>query len=34
MDGAPKVIKESVSKEEAQKLKAALEKAGAKVEVK
>ena len=34
VDSAPKVIKESVSKEEAQKLKAALEKAGAKVEVK
>ena len=34
VDGAPKVIKESVSKEEAQKLKEALEKAGAKVEVK
>ena len=34
VDGAPKVIKESVSKEEAQKLKTALEKAGAKVEVK
>jgi len=33
-DSAPKVIKESVSKEEAQKLKEALEKAGAKVEVK
>ena len=34
VDSAPKVIKESVSKEEAQKLKEALEKAGAKVEVK
>ena len=34
VDGAPKVIKEGVSKEEADKLKAALEKAGAQVEVK
>ena len=34
VDGAPKTIKEKVSKEEADKMKAALEKAGAKVEVK
>ena len=34
VDGAPKLIKEQVSKEEADKIKAALEKAGAKVEVK
>ena len=34
VDGAPKLIKEGVSKEEAQKLKTALEKAGASVEVK
>ena len=34
VDGAPKPIKEGVSKEEAEKIKAALEKAGAKVEVK
>lgn len=33
VDGAPKTIKEKVSKEEADKMKAALEKAGAKVEV-
>ncbi len=33
VDGAPKLIKEQVSKEEADKMKAALEKAGAKVEV-
>ncbi len=33
VDGAPKVIKEKVSKEEADKMKASLEKAGAKVEV-
>lgn len=34
VDGVPKVIKEGVSKEEAQKLKEALEKTGATVEVK
>lgn len=34
VDGAPKMIKEKVSKEEADKMKAALEKAGAKVEIK
>ncbi len=34
VDGAPKVVKEAVSKEEAQKIKEALEKAGASVEVK
>lgn len=34
VEGAPKVIKEGVSKEEAAKIKEALEKAGAKVEVK
>ena len=34
VDGAPKTVKEKVSKEEADKIKAALEKAGAKVEVK
>jgi len=34
VDGAPKAIKEKVSKEDADKLKAALETAGAKVEVK
>ena len=33
VDGAPKTIKEKISKEEADKMKAALEKAGAKVEV-
>lgn len=33
VDGAPKTIKEKVSKEEADKMKAALEKAGAKVEL-
>ena len=33
VDGAPKTIKDKVSKEEADKMKAALEKAGAKVEV-
>ena len=33
VDGAPKVIKEKVSKDEADKMKTALEKAGAKVEV-
>ncbi len=34
VDGAPKAIKEGVSKEEAEQLKAALEEAGAEVEVK
>ena len=34
VESAPKPIKEGVSKEEAEKIKAALEKAGAKVEVK
>ena len=34
VDGAPKTIKEQIPKEEADKMKAALEKAGAKVEVK
>jgi large subunit ribosomal protein L7/L12 len=34
VEGAPKPVKESVSKEEAEKLKAQLEKAGAKVELK
>lgn len=34
VDGAPKVVKEGVSKEEAQKIKQQLEAAGAKVEVK
>ena len=34
VDGAPKMIKENVPKEEAEKMKTALEKAGAKVEVK
>ena len=34
VDGAPKLIKEGLSKEDAQKLKESLEKAGAKVEVK
>ena len=34
VDGAPKMIKEKVSKESADKMKEALEKAGAKVEVK
>ena len=34
VDGAPKTVKEGVTKEEAEKIKAALEKAGAKVEVK
>src|SRR6202012_5005934 len=34
VEGAPKPVKEAVSKEEAEKIKAALEKAGAKVEVK
>lgn len=34
VDGAPKAIKEKVSKEDADKLKAALETAGGKVEIK
>ena len=34
VDGAPKPIKEGVNKEEADKIKATLEKAGAKVELK
>jgi large subunit ribosomal protein L7/L12 len=34
VDGAPKTLKSGVSKEEANKIKEALEKAGAKVEVK
>lgn len=34
VEGAPKPVKESVSKEDAEKLKAQLEKAGAKVELK
>lgn len=34
VDGAPKTLKEGVAKDEAQKMKAALEKAGAKVELK
>ena len=34
VEGAPKNLKEGVSKEEAQKMKEALEKAGASVEVK
>ncbi len=34
VEGAPKAVKEGVSKEEAEKIKAALEKAGAKVEFK
>ena len=34
VDSAPKLIKEGVKKEEAQKIKEALEKAGAKVELK
>jgi len=34
VEGAPKTIKEALSKDEAEKLKAALEKAGAKVELK
>lgn len=34
VDSAPKVIKEAVSKEEANKMKASLEKVGAKVELK
>ena len=34
VEAAPKAVKDSVSKEEAEKIKAALEKAGAKVELK
>ena len=34
VEAAPKAVKEGVSKEEAEKIKAALEKAGAKVELK
>lgn len=34
VEGAPKAVKEGVSKEEAEKIKAALEKAGATVEIK
>ena len=34
VEGAPKTVKEGVSKEDAEKIKAQLEKAGAKVEVK
>jgi large subunit ribosomal protein L7/L12 len=34
VDGAPKPVKEGVNKEEAAKIKAALEEQGAKVEVK
>jgi len=34
VEGAPKAVKESVNKEEADKVKAQLEKAGAKVELK
>jgi large subunit ribosomal protein L7/L12 len=34
VEGAPKAVKESVAKEEAEKVKAQLEKAGAKVELK
>ena len=34
VEAAPKPVKEGVSKEEAEKIKAALEKAGAKVEIK
>ncbi|HLH50038.1 MAG TPA: 50S ribosomal protein L7/L12 [Roseiarcus sp.] len=34
VEGAPKTIKEGLAKEEAEKIKAALEKAGAKVELK
>ena len=34
VEGAPKAVKEGVTKEEAEKLKAALEKVGAKVELK
>src|SRR5580658_3481254 len=34
VEGAPKTVKEGIAKEEAEKIKAALEKAGAKVELK
>ena len=34
VEGAPKPVKEGVSKEDAEKIKATLEKAGAKVELK
>jgi len=34
VDGAPKPVKEGISKEEAESIKKALEEAGAKVEVK
>ena len=34
VEGAPKPVKEGVNKDEAEKLKAQLEKAGAKVELK
>ena len=34
IDGAPKAVKEGVSKEEAEQIKAQLEEAGAEVEVK
>lgn len=34
VEGAPKIVKEGVSKEDAQKMKDAIEKAGGKVEVK
>ena len=34
VEGAPKTVKEGIGKEEAEKIKAALEKAGAKVELK
>ena len=34
VEGAPKAVKEGVNKEEAEKMKATLEKAGAKVELK
>jgi large subunit ribosomal protein L7/L12 len=34
VEGAPKPVKEGVTKEEAEKIKVALEKAGAKVELK
>jgi len=34
VEGAPKVVKEAVAKDEAEKLKAQLEKAGAKIELK
>jgi large subunit ribosomal protein L7/L12 len=34
VEGAPKTLKEGVNKEEAQKIKEQLEKAGAKVEIK